>query len=113
MSGQDQIRALEADLAYWKHKLAAANKRAEVAEAEVAAWRKAIRWRMANDWELRLWLKTGPIELGYVREGKEWLGEPDGWMAETDEGVPVSGLPDRDTACAKVCELLGLPVVLP
>jgi hypothetical protein len=81
--------------------------------AEVAAWRKAIRWRNANYWELRLWLKTGPIELGYVREGKEWLGEPAGWMAETDEGVPVSGLPDRDTACVKVCELLGLPVVLP
>jgi hypothetical protein len=81
--------------------------------AEVAAWRKAIRWRNANYWELRLWLKTGPIELGYVREGKDWLGEPAGWMAETDEGVPVSGLPDRDTACRKVCELLGLPVVLP
>jgi hypothetical protein len=41
MSGQDQIRALEAELAYWKHKLAAANKRAEVAEAEVAARRGA------------------------------------------------------------------------
>jgi hypothetical protein len=113
MSGQDQIRVLTAETAQLRIQLAAANKRAEVAEAEVAAWRKAIRWRNANYWELRLWLKTGPIELGYVREGKEWLGEPNGWMAETDEGVPVSGLPDRDTACAKVCELLGLPVVLP
>ena len=106
MSGQDQIRVLTADVAQLRSQL-------QAAQAEVDQWRRAVMWRKANDWELRIWLKTGPIELGYVREGKDWLGEPAGWMAETDEGVPVSGFPDRDAACRKVCELLGLPVVLP
>jgi hypothetical protein len=107
MSGQDQIRVLEAELAYWKDKLAAANKRAEVAEAEVDQWRKAIRWRKANDWELRVGVRGTITTVGVVKL------RPDGWMAMTDAVDPEFGLPDRNTACAKVCELLGLPVVLP
>ena len=85
----------------------------EALRAEVAGWRRAVRWRKANRWELRLWTKTGPIELGTVREGMPSIGEPDGWVAEADDLVPVTGLPDRNAACAKVCELLGIPVVLP
>jgi hypothetical protein len=34
-------------------------------------------------------------------------------MAITDAVDPQFGLPDRNAACAKVCELLGIPVVLP
>ena len=141
MSGQDQIRQLTADMVYWKHKLDTANAVALAAlerakklqaevdrmqpefdaiiavneglQAEVAAWRRAVRWRKANRWELRLWTKTGPIELGTVREGMPSIGEPDGWVAEADDLVPVTGLPDRNAACTRVCELLGIPVVLP
>jgi hypothetical protein len=107
MSGQDQIRVLTAETAQLRIQLAAANKRAEVAEAEVKLWRGAVRWRRTTDWELRVGVRGTITTIGVVKL------RPDGWMAMTDAVDPEFGLPDRNTACAKVCELLGLPVVLP
>ena len=100
MSGQDMIRQLTADIA-------AANERAKAAEAEVAGWRRAVRWRRATDWELRVGVRGTITTIGVVKQ------RPDGWMAMTDAVDPEFGLADRNTACAKVCELLGIPVVLP
>jgi len=104
MSGQDMIRQLTAELE-------AANERAKVAEAEVAGWRRAVRWeRQGND---SYTLRLAPAEskprydLGGVTEYR------DGWMAWRGGGRMQGPSPDRNTACAKVCELLGIPTVLP
>jgi hypothetical protein len=108
MSGQDQIRVLVAENATLRLQLAAANKRAEVAEAEVKLWRGAVRWwRMGGDWELRVGVRGSPVGIGWVGERRN------GWSVGAVNFASTGGLPDRDTACAKVCELLGLPVVLP
>lgn len=79
----------------------------EELRAEVAGWRRAVRWRRATDWELRVGVRGTIQTIGVVKL------RPDGWMAMTDAVDPEFGLPDRDTACRKVCELLGLPEVLP
>jgi hypothetical protein len=76
--------------------------------AEVAAWRGAVRWwRMGGDWELRVGVRGSPVGIGWVGERRN------GWSVGAVNFASTGGLPDRDTACRKVCELLGLPVVLP
>jgi hypothetical protein len=110
MSGQDQIRVLTAETAQLRIQLAAANKRAEVAEAEVAAWRGAVRWHTIGDIRLELRLRgvgSYSHEFGAVDRYTS------GWIVEIPGIYKVGMQPDRDTACRKVCELLGLPVVLP
>jgi hypothetical protein len=80
----------------------------DAAEAEVAGWRRAVRWRdTGREWELRVGVRGTITTIGVVKQ------RPDGWMAITDAVDPQFGLPDRNAACAKVCELLGIPVVLP
>jgi hypothetical protein len=97
------IRQLTADLA-------AANERAKAAEAEVAGWRRAVRWHAIKDgrWELRL-CGIGPysFELAVV-----WQ-YGDGWIMNVPGFYKQGRQPDLTAACAKVCELLGIPVVLP
>ena len=84
--------------------------------AEVAAWRRAVRWRnTGSELELRVGLCSRPVEVGNVRlrlNGWTQCGNP-GWRANAMGSNPVEALPDSNTACAKVCELLGIPVVLP
>lgn len=112
----------ENELADVRHNLAAAvgrviaaNERAKVAEAEVAAWRRAVRWEQVTDhlgvsvdevWQLRLCNGHPSKLLGYA------ILTDRGWRA-SNQHQSVCKLPDRNTACTKVCELLGLPVVLP
>jgi len=101
MSGQDMIRQLTAELE-------AANERAKVAEAEVAGWRRAgrwVEWASIDSWSMQV----GPIIIGTARPSTV----RDGWTAEVQGQATYHGLPDRNTACAKVCELLGIPTVLP
>lgn len=78
--------------------------------AEVAGWRRAVRWHtIGND---RVELRVRGVgayshELGAV---SQYTG---GWTVEM-HGVYKPGIqPDRNAACAKVCKLLGIPVVLP
>jgi hypothetical protein len=100
MSGQDMIRQLVADLD-------AANERAKAAEAEVAGWRRAVRWETHGP-AYRLVL--GNDDGGAMILAEAWR-HPDGWWgSRTTMSGPFA---DRNTACAKVCELLGIPVVLP
>lgn len=91
------IRQLTADLS-------AANERAKAAEAEVAGWRQAVRWETVNT-ENHYHLKVGGVIVGVVVF-------VDRWSAMT-MGTRHLELPDRNAACAEVCELLGIPVVLP
>jgi len=108
MSGQDMIQQLTADLD-------AANERAKAAEAEIAGWRRAVRWERVPDymvasvdeaWELRLCNGHPSKLLGHaILTDRGWRG--------SNQHQSVSKLPDRNAACAKVCELLGIPVVLP
>lgn len=79
----------------------------EELRAEIAGWRQAVRWRRATDWELRVGVRGTIQTIGVVKL------RPDGWMAMTDAVDPEFGLSDRNAACTKVCELLGLPEVLP
>ena len=84
--------------------------------AEVAAWRRAVRWRETSYsvngatpktlWGLCLHATDPVVSLGVVAHGSN------GWWA-TANGADEFGLPDRHTACVKACELLGIPVVLP
>lgn len=84
--------------------------------AEVAAWRRAVRWRETSYsvngatpktlWGLCLHATDPVVSLGVVAHGSN------GWWA-TANGADEFGLADRNTACAKVCELLGIPTVLP
>lgn len=88
--------------------------------AEVAAWRRAVRWhpsksKSSYDAEsLELYIAVDDSVCSDWR----WLGNAckssvDGmWIASADR-TQFRNLPDRNTACAKVCELLGIPVVLP
>lgn len=88
----------------------AANKRAEVAEAEVAGWRRAVRWHTVLDWRLELRVDGAGVDRHKLGAVSQYTG---GWTVEVD-GVYKPGVqPDRNAACAKVCELLGIPVVLP
>lgn len=97
MVGQDMIRQLTAELE-------AANERAKAAEAEIAYWRRAVRWETVHT-ENHYHLKVGGVTVGVVLF-------VDRWSAMT-MGVHYLELPDRDAACTRVCELLGIPVVLP
>lgn len=103
MSGQDMIRQLTAELE-------AANERAKAAEAEIAGWRRAVRWYTIGDWraELRVnGIGAYSHELGAVSQ------YPGGWTVEVHGAYKTGIQPDRNAACAKVCEVLGIPVVLP
>jgi len=97
MSGQDMIRQLTAELE-------AANERAKAAEAEIARWRRAVWWETVNT-ENHYHLKVGGVIVGVVLF-------VDRWSAMT-MGTHYLELGSRDAACARLCELLGLPVVLP
>ena len=76
--------------------------------AEVAGWRRAVRWDGGGySYALRV---RGPeqigIELAVVwNYGKGWH-----WQCA---GVTFVDAESRNAACAKVCKLLGIPVVLP
>ena len=83
--------------------------------AEVAGWRRAVRWEQVTDhlgvsvdevWQLRLCNGRPSKLLGYA------ILTDRGWRA-SNQHQSVCKLPDRNTACAKACELLGIPVVLP
>ena len=74
--------------------------------AEVAAWRRAVRWEGAN--HVYTLYVTGVGERS-APLGKVWC-RGDGWIIFDQDRTLY---PDRNTACTKVCELLGLPVVLP
>jgi hypothetical protein len=91
----------------------------EELRAEVAAWRRAVRWQevkrghgvngiivRTEAWELLLADAVPTKMLGYV------LLCDIGWRGSNGH-QGASRLPDRNTACAKVCELLRIPVVLP
>ncbi len=90
--------------------------RLDAAEAEVAAWRRAVRWRETSYsvngatpktlWGLCLHATDPVVSLGVVAHGSN------GWWA-TANGADEFGLADRNTACVKACELLGIPTVLP
>ena len=89
--------------------------RLDAAEAEVAAWRRAVRWEQVTDhlgvsvdevWQLRLCNGHPSKLLGYA------ILTDRGWRA-SNQHQSVCKLPDRNTACAKVCELRGIPAVLP
>lgn len=97
MSGQDMIRQLTAELE-------AANERAKAAEAEVAGWRRAVRWETVNT-ENHYHLKVGGVIVGVVLFVDRW--------SAMSMGTHYLELGSRDAACAKLCEVLGIPVVLP
>jgi hypothetical protein len=110
MSGQDQIRALVDETAQLRLQLAAANQVASELRAEVAAWRGAVRWHTIGD--IRAELRLRGVGA-YSHEFGAVVQYTSGWTVEIPGIRKVGMQPDRDTACAKVCELLGLPVVLP
>jgi hypothetical protein len=77
--------------------------------AEVAAWRGAVRWRESSYRQWKLCVSGQCVAIVY----KTSL-----WRAKVADPrsldlVAAVMATDRNTACAKVCELLGLPVVLP
>lgn len=72
--------------------------------AEVAVWRRAVRWETVNT-ENHYHLQVGGVIVGVVLF-------VDRWSAMT-MGTHYLELGSRDAACAKLCEVLGLPVVLP
>jgi uncharacterized Zn finger protein (UPF0148 family) len=107
--------AAEAELAEVRHDLAAAvdrviaaNERADKLAAEVEQWRRAVRWFGAGDcYALRVHGPKGNgMELAAVWPYRN------GWHRQC-AGVNFIDSTDRNTACTKVCELLGIPVVLP
>jgi len=77
--------------------------------AEVAAWRGAVRWVGGeNVYSLRIGAPSGDVhELASM-----WL-DRDGWRAVSYGKLVAGPILDRDAVFCKVCELLGLPVVLP
>jgi len=80
--------------------------------AEVAAWRRAVRWVHDDDHGSTLKVGANPkraIAVGGTTQYSDgtWSAWP---LAASELGEVFS---DRNTACAKVCELLGMPVVLP
>lgn len=84
--------------------------RLEAAEAEVASWRRAVRWYTVGNSRAELRVKninTYTHELGAV---SQYTG---GWTVEVHGAYKPGIQTDRNAACAKVCELLGIPVVLP
>jgi len=97
-----QLLAAVDEITQLRLQLAAADQVAAELRAEVDRWRGAVRWveSASFGWALVI----GERVVGGVF-GDDIVG----WRAE------ISGerQPDRNTACAKVCELLGLPVVLP
>ena len=78
--------------------------------AEVAGWRRAVRWYTIGDWRAELRVKgigAYSHELGAVSQ------YPGGWTVEVHGAYKTGIQTDRNAACAKVCKLLGIPVVLP
>ena len=80
--------------------------------AEVAAWRRAVRWEKTSGmiYVLRF---DSPEVAGRQYNLAAVTKYPDGWIGWVDGRFRRGPLPDRDAVCAKVCELLGIPVVLP
>ena len=73
--------------------------------AEVAGWRRAVRWCKWGGGEFSYSLRVGDTAVAAVSLTHSW--------AALVRGVSYPGYSDRNAACAKVCELLGIPVVLP
>jgi hypothetical protein len=107
---ENDLADVRRDLAAAVGRVIAANERSKAAEAEVAGWRRAVRWVDVGDgvWGLRFAPANGAQyhEFGLASEFA------DGWVIFLGNGFTDTAT-DRDTACAKVCELLGIPVVLP
>lgn len=78
-----------------------------VLRAEVAGWRRAVRWEESG----QVYRLVLPTNEGCVRILGEVWQHPDAWW---NTGVSKRGpYADRNTACVRMCELLGIPVVLP
>ena len=92
-------------------RLDAANARADKLAAEVEQWRRAVRWRKTSD--MIYVLRFDSPQVGRQYDLAAVSKYPDGWIGWVDGRFQRGPLPDRDIVCAKVCELLGLPVVLP
>jgi len=103
---------LEAEITQLRLQLAAADQVAAELRAEVNQWREAVRWVHDDDHGSTLKVGANPkraIAVGGTTQYSDgtWSAWP---LAASELGEVFS---DRNTACAKVCELLGIPVVLP
>ena len=76
----------------------------DAAKAEIAGWRRAVRWETVNT-ENHYHLKVGGVIVGVVLFVDRW--------SAMSMGTHYLELGSRDAACAKLCEVLGIPVVLP
>jgi len=116
---ENDLADVRRDLAAAVDRVIASNERAKVAEAEVAGWRRAVRWV-----EVRTTVNGAIVSSDRFELRMQGIGDYNhafaavwnycgNWVIDSPLPSRCDPLPDRNTACAKVCELLGIPTVLP
>ena len=106
-----EVGRLTTEVGVLKVALEISKERGDRLQAEVDQWRKAVRWRNVGNNGYALLIRAGAG--GSTKELAAVFRYGGGWTIEV-RGVSRYGLlPERDKACAAVCEVLALPEVLP